>query len=229
MFKLKTPLRLMICGASDCGKSQLLARMILEPTVFDQPFEKIFYCARDLNSFPKQLRGKDGITFHQGLPTEEIVENRDRHRILIVLDDLLKSAFSSDVVGELFSNGRHRDISTAIISQSIFPQYSNARLISLNANYIIVFKQIRDASSITHFAKQVYPKNVRQFRNMFINNVGRAYSYLICDFTQDCPDAFRFRQDIFSETPICLINDAELQHFKKHEESEKIPYFTQQF
>lgn len=100
----------------------------------------------------------------------------------------------------MFTQGRNRNISTILITQNLFPQFPKARNISLNANYIIVFRNLRDAASINHLARQVCPSNSKSFRDMFINNINKPYSYLLLDFTPTTPDIFRFKSDILSIT-----------------------------
>ena len=63
---------------------------------------------------------------------------------LIVLDDLMDSAYSTKVI-ELFTKGSHHGkISLVLITQNLFHQGLSSRDISLNSKYIVVFKNPRD-------------------------------------------------------------------------------------
>lgn len=214
LFQLEWPFRLILSGASSCGKSTLLGQIILNrKDIIDQHVDKIIYCAKYQTSIPQSIR--DDVTiplvFHEGVPTEELIRNENNENVLICLDDLLECAFKSGVVSSLFTQGRNRSLSVILLIQNLFPRYPNARNISLNANYLIIFRNLRDSSSLIHLAKQVCPSNSKAFSEMFINNVNTPYSYLFMDFTPTCSDLLRYRQDIFSESPTVFINETEIK------------------
>jgi hypothetical protein len=103
------------------------------------------------NNAPHYL---NNVSFVKGVPEFNNPENLPS---LIVLDDLMDSAFSSKV-SELFTNrSHHRNISLILITQNLFHQGPSSRDISLNSMYIAVFKNPRDKTKIVHLARQVYP------------------------------------------------------------------------
>lgn len=216
MFKFKWPFRIIISGSSGSGKSVLLGEILKErEKIIDQKIDRIVYCAKFKTSVPVLLRDDKNIIFHEGLPTEEMIENDSGEKVLFCLDDLLETAFSSDIVSRLYTQGRNRNLSCILITQNLFPRYPNARNISLNANYIIVFRNLRDSSSISHLAKQICPGNSKAFSNIFTNSINRPYSYLLLDFTQSCADVFRYRENILSNSPCVFISDDDLQNAPK--------------
>ena len=76
---------------------------------------------------------------------------------LIVLDDLIGAAYSTNV-SDLFSKGLyHLNISLGLIAQNLFHQVPSLSDISLNNKYIVVFKNPRYKTQIVHLARQVYP------------------------------------------------------------------------
>ena len=48
---------------------------------------------------------------------------------LIIIDDLMSDAYNSQVVNDIFSKGRHRNISIILVLQSYFPAGSGKSLI----------------------------------------------------------------------------------------------------
>lgn len=212
MFKFKVPSRILICGSSGSGKSQLCAHWINnQAQFFELEFDKIFYCAKYETSLPHSLRNNKLVSFHENLPTEDLIRNDASKNICFVLDDLMESAFNSDTVSEMFTQGRNRKVSTILLTQNLFPRVAKARNISLNANYVVIFRNIRDASSVNNLARQVCPTSSRAFSDIIINNLTRPYSNLLLDFTPTIPDLFRYRGDILSEHPTVYINEGELQ------------------
>ena len=82
-------------------------------------------------------------------------ENPENVPTLIVLDDIMDSAYSKKV-SELFIKGsHHRNISLVLITKNVFNQVPSSRDISLNSKYIVVFKNPREKTQIVHLARQI--------------------------------------------------------------------------
>lgn len=215
MIHLTLPCRMMIAGPSGCGKSTFVSELILNRNhIFSQQLDRIIYCAKFKTSIPESLREESIITFHEGCPSEEMLENSDGFNVFFIIDDLLESAFSSTIISQLFTQGRNRGISTCLLTQNLFPQYPRARNISLNCNFLTLFRNHRDDSSIYNLSRQVKPLNSRGFSDLFLSSVNKPYSYLFLDFSPCIPDALRFRQDIFSENPSIFATDDDIQKLK---------------
>jgi hypothetical protein len=81
-------------------------------------------------------------TIHEGLLETLPSDGKIR---LVIVDDLLMEADSRVV--DLFTKGsHHRNISFLFITQNLFHQKDGSRDISLNADYMIIFKNPRDAA-----------------------------------------------------------------------------------
>ena len=223
MITIPLPCRMLIAGSSGCGKSTFVADLMKHrEKVFDKKIEKIIYCAKFKTSIPSSLKDDSIMTFHEGCPTEEMLENVGGKIVFFIIDDLLESCFSSTIISQLFTQGRNRGISTCLLSQNLFPQYARARNISLNSNYLVVFRNHRDSSSINNLSRQVQPLNSKAFSDMFINSVEKPYSYLFLDFSPNTPQAFRFSQDIFKDNHIIYAIDDEIEKLKQGCESSGI-------
>ena len=71
--------------------------------------------------------------------------HRNQISILIVIDDLMKDATNSKDVCELFIEGsHHRNISVACILQNGFSKGKENRTMSINTQYIVLFKNPRE-------------------------------------------------------------------------------------
>jgi hypothetical protein len=124
-------------------------------------------------------------------------ENPENVPTLIVLDNLMDSAYSIKV-SELFTKGlHHRNISLVLITQNLFHQGPSSRDISLNSKDIVLFKNPRDKTQIVHLARQVYPKNISSFHQTYLEACKDPHSYLFLDVTQSINDLLRFRNKIF--------------------------------
>jgi hypothetical protein len=96
-------------------------------------FTNIVWCHSE-NNAPDHL---DNVTFFKGVPE---FENADNKPMLIVLDDLMDTAYSTKV-SQLFTKGtHHRNISLMLITQNLFHQGPASRDIPLNSKNIFVFE-----------------------------------------------------------------------------------------
>ena len=115
----------MLIGPTGCGK-----------TVFVQNFLKFGGQSgyRDL--------GKD-IEFHEGLPQSNDWVNDPKTK-LIIIEDLMRESSSGGAIMNLVTKGSHQNnLSIIFITQHIFHQGKGQRGISLNAQYIVIFRNLR--------------------------------------------------------------------------------------
>ena len=156
-LKLQHPFTLIVAGPSSCGKSTFVIKLLeCREQLCDVVFENIVWCHSE-NNAPHHLKN---VTFVKGVPD---FENPENVPTLIVLDDLMDSAYSTKV-SQLFTKGsHHRNISLVLITRNLFHQGPSSRDISLNTKYIVVFKNPRDKTQIVHLARQVYPENISRF------------------------------------------------------------------
>ena len=133
---------------------------------------------------------------------EQIEENRKNS--IIVIDDLMHEMSTNSGISKLFTKGRsHLNCTVILLWQSVFPQGSEMRNLSINAQHIIIFKNPRDKSQIRFFAQHVAPGKVTSFLEAFNDSTKKHYGYLHCDFSQNISEDIRFRTNILpGEAPI---------------------------
>ena len=99
---------------------------------------------------------------------------------------------------QLFTAGsHHRNISIIFITQNFFHENPHQRTISLNADYVVFFKNPRDKSQIFHLAHQMFLENVNFLVDAYKDATREPYSYLFIDLTPKTDDRFRVRSKIF--------------------------------
>ena len=79
--------------------------------------------------------------------------------------------------------------------QNLFPKNKESRTFSLNSQYMVVFKNPRDASQMSHSARQMYPGRVKFVQEAFKDATSVSYGYLLVDLKQD----MRLRTAIFPD------------------------------
>ena len=117
----------------------------------------------------------------------------------MILDDLLTDVYSKQVC-ELFTlASNHRNLSVIQITQNLFHQGMFCRDISLNANYIVAFKNVRDKKQFMYLASQLYPEDGVGLYNASLDATKEPYGYLLLELTQNTNDGMRFRSHIFPD------------------------------
>jgi hypothetical protein len=110
----------------------------------------------------------DGVDFQHRLPDLDTLDPRNKH--LIILDDLMDET-DQKVVSLFTKKSQHRNISVMYIVQNLFHRGKHH---SLNAHYMVLFKNPRDVSQIMELAHQMYPGE----RNLALKPLPELRPYL---------------------------------------------------
>ena len=185
----------MICGPTSCGKTIFIKNFLKYlDAMSNVRFDRIIVYYSEWQSTYKNLG--DNIEFHEGLPKNSDYIDDPRPKLLIIDDLMRESSGGSGVITNLFTKGsHHNNLSVIFITQNLFHQ--GQREISLNSNYIVIFKNPRDKSQIQYLARQICPENPQFLREAYLHATRDAHSYLLLDLRQDTPDNYRFRTAIF--------------------------------
>lgn len=189
----KHPFSAIIAGPSGCGKSHFVMKFISKINeMCDVEFNNIFWHYSEW----QPGYNVESVTFKEGIPNMNDFDGSSPN--LVIIDDLMRE--SDGRVVDLFTKGcHHRNISVFFITQNLFHQGKGARDISLNAHYIVCFKNPRDRAQIRHLAQQVYPENSKFIQDAYADATIKPHGYLMLDMKQSTPDDFRFRTEIFPD------------------------------
>jgi hypothetical protein len=220
--RLQTPFTYLASGASQSGKTIhilniLTFRQILfappqdaskeEKANFVAPSNTIYYYHQWQSIFNEFQRRNLVTEFVNHLPTtEELNEKtlafRDRGGSIVIIDDFVSQL--TEAISDLFTVLCHaNNINVFLLTQNIFHKNIFFRTISLNARYISIFKNPRDSSQITHFAKQFAPQNSRYIVDAYKECTKKPYTYMLFDHCQSTPDSIRVRSNFLPhEWPI---------------------------
>ena len=94
-------------------------------------------------------------------------------------------------------------MSVVYLVQNVFEKTAEHRTISLNAHYMVIFKNPRDSSQITHLARQMFPQNAKLMIDAYKEATSRPHSHLVVDLTQATPDLFRLRDALLPHSDVC--------------------------
>ncbi|GBM57721.1 hypothetical protein AVEN_222562-1 [Araneus ventricosus] len=142
--------------------------------------------------FQPWFHEEKNIKFIAGLPTE------DEKFQLLIIDDLMNS-LTNDIAQMFTVGSHHKKFSIILITQNLFPRIRVARDISLNAHYIILFRNNRDQSQIACFGRQVFPDRSKFFMDAYKMATAEKYQYILVDCFPTTDEELRLRQSFFPD------------------------------
>ena len=143
-FKPKGTFRMLICGNSGSGKSNLLFHMLIEPLLY---FDEIHLYAKNLDQEKYQnLMNKMNemsrtvgyeimnVSNDKIIPISDI--NYEDNQKLVIFDDYVCEKNQRQIV-DYFIQGRHKNFSVIYLSQSF---YKTPRDIRLNCSHYCIYE-----------------------------------------------------------------------------------------
>lgn len=196
-LRWKHPFAAIVAGPSGCGKSHFVARFIEHvDRMCDTRFARITW---HYGSGGSGGGSDPAVRYVAGLP--DLDEYDGSEPTLVIVDDMMREADSR--VADLFTKGsHHRNMSVFFITQNLFHQGKGQRDISLNAHYLVCFKNPRDRAQIKHLARQVYPENPKFVEEAYMDATRDPHGYLLIDLKQSTPEEMRIRSTIFPDDPV---------------------------
>ena len=194
----------MISGATKSGKTQWGFQLLKHVnTMFDCPPDKILYCYGIYQPLFDRMKGDvPGIQFHQGLPSQSFFRQfaNSQHN-LIILDDLMSEVSASREAELLFTRGcHHMNLSVCYLVQNLFQQNKHSRTISLNCQYLVLFRNLRDGSQIMFLARQLYPITPQILLDAYFDATSIPFGYLLINLhPRFSVDAERLQTHIFPD------------------------------
>lgn len=198
-FVFADPCNILIGGASQSGKSTWVRNVIEHvDEMFINPPCKIIYCYKVYQTSFGDLAPK--VCFVKGIPNdiEKISnENNGRH-ILMILDDLMVDVNES-IVNLFTVQTHHLNISSMFIVQNLFHNNKNMRTISLNAHYIITFRQTRDSNQMAVLARQIFSKQAKEVMEIYTEAMKIPYNYMLINIHPSNIHRASVHENIFPE------------------------------
>ena len=185
---------MVVSGPTSSGKSVFTRRLLKHAQdILAPPPERILYC---YGIYQDIFADMQGVEFHEGVP--QLSEFDGKKRTLLVLDDLMHE--TSTTVSQIFTKiSHHANISVVYLTQNIFYANKENRTITLNAQYIVLFKNVRDKSQISYLARQMYPGKAAHMVEAYTDATDAPYSYLFIDLKPRTDEKHRLRACIFPD------------------------------
>lgn len=190
------PFGALISGPSGSGKSVFVKKFVTNlERMCSEKIDRVILYYSEWQPIYTQL-GASNIEFKEGLPQNSDFYDDPRAK-LVIIDDLMSES-SGKTITNLYTKGsHHRNLSVIFITQNLFHQ--GLREVSLNSNYIVVFKNPRDKAQIRYFARQICPEDPLYVQEAWLDATSKPFGYLLFDLKQTTPDNCRLRTNIFPE------------------------------
>ncbi len=194
----------LLAGQSGSGKTTYIFNVMKhQQEMFgDFPPQKIkYYYGIYKPLFDKMKETIPNISFQLGLPSlQELEEFTDPdHHTMIIIDDLMTLAKDSSIVEDIFCQiSHHKFVTCYLLVQNLYAQGKKMRTISLNAKYMTIFRNPRDAYQLQILGRQLFPGNSHALVEAFEDCLKHdTFAYLVIDLTPHTPQEQRVRTHIF--------------------------------
>ena len=197
-FQLKHEFTMVVAGPSKSGKTEFVKQLVQNTQWISPPPEKIVWCYREWQKAYESLQ--DSVTFVKNIPSDDeqlVADLSTRH--LLIFDDMMGGKAIESIVDWFTRKAHHRNTSVIYITQNLFDRAAQYRTISLNAHYLVLFKNPRDKSQIGVLSRQLQMPHLLP---AYECATGRPHGYLLIDLSPQTPDELRLRSQLFSTLAI---------------------------
>lgn len=185
---------------SRAGKTRLALEIALNrDAVYDKKQQRCVYLYNQYQNVFDEIKEKDDtILFTNDIDKLEECIAQEGGGLLIILDDFLLQMQSSlnDYISSFFVHRTHHENLSVILLQQVL-YAKNARVLNLNAHYLVIFKTTRDLRQILCLGSQMLPDKPRFVFDCYKQATRNPYSYLFIDLYPSTIEEARFRSSVF--------------------------------
>ena len=197
--RLVHPFTSIVAGPTGCGMTTFVVSLLRHShTLVNLPPEKITWCYGEWQPLYSTLSTiHPNLEWVEGLPDLSSFDPSNRN--LVVIDDLMSE--TDERVTKLFTKKSHHcNTSVIYLVQNVFPKGKESRTISLNAQYMVLFKNPRDNTQVVNLAKQMFPGRVKYMQEAFRDATSVPHGYLFVDLKQSTREHLRLRSNIIPDS-----------------------------
>ena len=196
-FQLKHEFTMVVAGPSKSGKTEFVKQLVQNTHWIAPPPEKIVWCYREWQPAYESLQDK--VTFIRNIPQddEQIVADLSTRHLLIF--DMMGGKAIESIVDWFTRKAHHRNTSVIYITQNLFDRAVQHRTISLNAHYLVLFKNPRDKSQIGVLSRQLQMPHLLP---AYEDATRVPHEYLLVDLSPQTSDELRLRSQLFTNLAV---------------------------
>lgn len=175
-------IRCLICGPSNCGKTNLLLTLLIQKNGLR--FKNLYIYSKSLNQskyeyLSQVMKHVPKIGYYRYSDMDDIISPQDVKPISVIVFDDCGGLDSQNVISEFFTRGRHQNVDTFYLIQTY--AYAKKHMLRDNTNLIIAFKM--DDLNLKH----IYDDHVNTdmswntFRELCSLCWSEKYGFLVID------------------------------------------------
>ena len=187
---------ILVIGASQSGKTTSVLKIIKQKLIEPMP-KKIFYLYGARQSFMDQWNTdnpQQKIEFVEGLNLDVVDQCKEPK--LLIIDDLILE-LNKDLAQHFIAGSHHKRVTTIFITHSIYLNNELYRLISNNAQYILLFKNKRNYSQVARLGRQILGSEYERLTEAY-KYIG-PYEFVLLSFHQRIPDELLVSTNFFGK------------------------------
>jgi len=197
-FRLNFPMSMVVAGAAFAGKTFFVLDLIKKrDLIFKSKVEKVVYVYSHFQEKFKEFSNDSAVLF---LSDQEDLEIHLKPGCLLIYDDQMlnfernaKSNF--EITNWVIRRVHHEKIGLIILLQNLYPK--SLRCMLINVMYLVLYKNIRDKSSIQYLSSQYAPQKRRYLLEAMEDVSREPYKFLLLDFSPEMQDKFRVRNFLY--------------------------------
>ena len=199
-FKFYANSNIIVVGATSTGKTTTILEIIKNRMI--EPFPlKIFYFYGAAQPFMKTWNSdkrNPKIQFVEGLKLDLLLKCKESK--LMIEDDLMLET-SKELYQHFISGSHHTQTTTIYVSHTIFLNDSCYRLLSNNAQYIILMKNKRNLSQVSRLARQILGDGYSRILEAYKYVGSQNYGSVLLSLHNKTPEEFTVSADWLSSCP----------------------------
>ena len=151
------------------------------------------------NVFQEFMNHHPDIKFIQGLDFSQVDTSEPS---MLVIDDLVLESKNKEVATAFIMGSHHKKISLFYLTQNLFPNCSNFRLMSANAHYYILFYNQRNFRQVCTLARQIFVgKDVNRILEAYKRASETERGFVLLSFSPLLPKELTVITDYFEKWP----------------------------
>jgi DNA replication protein DnaC len=188
---------ILVIGASGSGKTTTIMKIVKEELISPMP-RKIYYLYAAHQPFMDSWNreNKQQIEFVHGLKLDVIDSFKGPK--LLILDDLILE-LNKEMAQHFIAGSHHKQTTTIFVTHSVFLNNENYRLISQNAQYMILFKNKRNLSQVNLLARQILGSESDRVLEAY-KYIG-PFQFVLLSFHPKVPEDLLVSTDYFTPCP----------------------------
>ena len=193
---LMHPFSMLVFVGSGVGKTEF-TKKLLKGKLIAPPLECIVWCyAKHQQDLFEELM-KMNEEYVEGIPGELDNYFKKNKRNLIILDGLMDEASKSLKIAQIFTRGCHDNFSVIYLTQNLF--HEDQRALSMNSDYMVIFKNPRDNLQFATIARQIRLDKVNFLMWAYKDAISSSHTNLMLDLKPDTEEMFQVRSNIFED------------------------------